>query len=115
MTRYSIEPRTRIYVKGYGFFSFDRNLSNKYEKQLFHTTTKPGINASKKVVLKAAEGRDEFLGILGNKVNDVVAKSCGDKIVKTKPVEEIIIRFEKREEVLKRLRQEWNTIKYLNY
>ena len=30
MTRYSIEPRTRKYVKGHGFLSFTRNLSNKY-------------------------------------------------------------------------------------
>ena len=30
MTRYSIEPGTRKYVKGYGFLSFVR----KYEKQL---------------------------------------------------------------------------------
>ena len=32
--RYSIEPRDRIYVKGYGFLSFAKNmgksLSNKY-------------------------------------------------------------------------------------
>ena len=32
--RYSIEPKDRIYVKGYGFLSFTRNmgknLSNKY-------------------------------------------------------------------------------------
>ena len=32
MTRYSIEPRTREYVKGYGFLSFTRNLPNKYGK-----------------------------------------------------------------------------------
>ena len=32
--RYSIKPRNRIYVKGYGFLSFaknmDKNLSNKH-------------------------------------------------------------------------------------
>ena len=31
---YMIEPITRNYVKGYGFLSFARNLSNKYGKQL---------------------------------------------------------------------------------
>ena len=30
MTCYSIESRARKYVKGYGFLSFARNLSNKY-------------------------------------------------------------------------------------
>ena len=33
MTRYSIGPRTRKCVKGYGFLSFAR----KYKKQLLHT------------------------------------------------------------------------------
>ena len=36
--RYSIEPRDRIYLEGYGFLSFDKNmgksLSNKYGQKL---------------------------------------------------------------------------------
>ena len=40
MTRYSVEKRTKTYVKGFGFFSFAR----KYKKQLLDT----GLNASKK-------------------------------------------------------------------
>ena len=40
MRRYSIEPRTRKYVEGYGFLSFAR----KYKKQLLDT----GLDASKK-------------------------------------------------------------------
>ena len=28
--RYSIEPRKRRYVKGYGFMPFARNFSDKY-------------------------------------------------------------------------------------
>ena len=32
--RYSIEPKKRIYVKGYGFMSFGRNFSDKYSKSL---------------------------------------------------------------------------------
>ena len=35
--RYSIEPKNRIYVKGYGFSSFakniGKNLSNKYTQK----------------------------------------------------------------------------------
>ena len=34
MTRYSIELRKRKYVKGYRFWSFAINLSNKYRKKL---------------------------------------------------------------------------------
>ena len=32
--RYSIEPRNRIYVTGYGFLSFAKNISNKYSQTL---------------------------------------------------------------------------------
>ena len=35
--RYSIEPRDRIYVKGYGFMSFARSMSNKYGNKLVDT------------------------------------------------------------------------------
>ena len=32
--RYSIEPRDRVYVKGCGFMSFARSMSNEYGKNL---------------------------------------------------------------------------------
>ena len=48
MTRYFIEPRTRKYLKGSGFFSFARNLSNKYKKQLLDTGLGSLKTASKK-------------------------------------------------------------------
>ena len=42
--RYSIEPRDRIYVKGYGFLSFAKNigksLSNKYGQKLLDSAKK---------------------------------------------------------------------------
>ena len=42
--RYSIEPRDRIYVKGYGFLSFAKkmgtHLSNKYSQKLLDTAKK---------------------------------------------------------------------------
>ena len=46
MTRNSIEPRTRKYVKGYGFLSFERNLSNKYGQQLLDVATKTELQSS---------------------------------------------------------------------
>ena len=103
MRRYSIEPRTRKYLKGYGFLSFAR----KYKKQLLDT----GLDASRKVLHKAGK-------LLGNKISGTVTKSNDDNIMKQKPVEGIIIPLEKREEILNKLRkvlQKWNTIKYLNY
>ena len=66
MTRCSIEPRTRMYVKRYRFLSFERNLSNKYGNQLLDATTKTLPNAlktpTKKVADKAAEAKRAFLG-----------------------------------------------------
>ena len=84
MTRYSVEKRTKTYIKGFVFFSFAR----KYKKQLLDT----GLNASKKV-----HKTGEFFG---NKIADVVAKSSNDNTEKQEPVEEIIIPPEKRVEML---------------
>ena len=51
MMQYSTEPRTRKYVKGYGFLSFARIFSNKYKKKSLDTRT----NASNKVIHKVAK------------------------------------------------------------
>ena len=51
MRRYSVEPTTRKYVKGYEFLSFAR----KYKKQLFDTRLDALKTASKKVVHKAGK------------------------------------------------------------
>ena len=49
--RCSIEPRDRIYVKGYGFLSFAKNvgksLSNKYSQQLFDSAKESTTDAIK--------------------------------------------------------------------
>ena len=49
--RYSIEPRNRIYVKGYEFLSFakniGKNLSNKYSQKFIDTAKKSASNAIK--------------------------------------------------------------------
>ena len=48
--RYSIEPRDRIYVKGYGFLSFaknmGKNLSNKYSQKLLDSAKKSTTDAT---------------------------------------------------------------------
>ena len=42
--RYSVEPRDRRYVKGYGFLSFakniGKNISNKYSQKLVYSAKK---------------------------------------------------------------------------
>ena len=49
--RYSIEPRNRIYVKGYGFLSFAKNMgktsSNKYGQKLINSAKKSTTNEIK--------------------------------------------------------------------
>ena len=45
--RYLIEPRDSIYVKGYGFLSFAKKLSNKYGQKLLDSTKKYTTDAIK--------------------------------------------------------------------
>ena len=66
--RYSIEPRDRIYVKGYGFLSFAKNmgksLNNKYGQKLLDTakkyTTDAIKTASKKAIKKNSKSNWRF-------------------------------------------------------
>ena len=76
--RYSIEPRNRIYVKGYGSLSFAKNmgkiLSNKYDQRLLDsasTSTAEEIKtASKRAIQKTAEATGH---LIGNKIADKIA------------------------------------------
>ena len=67
--RYSNEPRDRIYVKGYGFLSFAKNmgkyLSNKYGQKLFNSAKNSTIDviktASKRAIQKTAKATADLL------------------------------------------------------
>ena len=56
---YSVEPRERRYVEGYGFLSFARNLNNKYGQKLVDSAKKSATDAfktaSKRPIQKIAE------------------------------------------------------------
>ena len=75
--RYSIEPRDRIYVKGYGLLSFAKNmgksLSNKYDQKLLdsakQSTTDAIKTASKRAIQKTAEATGD---LIGNKIADKI-------------------------------------------
>ena len=75
--RYLIEPKNRIYVKGYGFLSFgknmSKNLSNKYSQKLIDTAKKATRDAiktaSKRVIQKRAEATGD---LVGNKIADKI-------------------------------------------
>ena len=74
--RYSIEPRDRVYVKGYGFMSFTRSMSNKYGKKLVDTAKKSATDAiktaSKRAIQKTAEATGD---LVGNKIADEICVS----------------------------------------
>ena len=115
--RYSIEPKDRIYVKGYGFLSFAKNmgtqLSSKYGQKLLDSTKKSTTDAiktaSKKAIQKTAEATGD---LIGNKIVDKIG-SCSKKSKKPQNNEannqseapkERYISPEKREQINKKLR-----------
>ena len=67
--KYSVEPKYKKYVEGYGFLSFARNFSDKYGKKLMDTATKTVTDtaktASKRVVQKNCD-------LIGNKIDDTI-------------------------------------------
>ena len=81
---YSIEPRERRYVKGYGFLSFARNFGNKYGKKLMNTAIKTGTNFNskydKKLTDTAIKTGKDFATIAGKKIVHKSAEATGDLI-----------------------------------
>ena len=82
--RFSIEPRDRVYVKGYGFLSFAKNWSNKYSQKLIDTAKKSTTDAlktaSKRAIQKIAEGTGD---VTGNKITYKIIS------ISKKPVKEL--------------------------
>ena len=89
--RYSIEPRERRCVKGYGFLSFAKNmgthatrvaknLNNKYDQKLVDTAKKSATDAlkvaGKKVIKKTAETTGDLVGnTTANKITSISRKT----------------------------------------
>ena len=82
--RYSIEPREKRYVKGYGFMSFASNIGNKYGKKLMNTAIKIGTNFNskygKKLTNRAIKTGKDFATIAGKKIVHKSAEATGDLI-----------------------------------
>ena len=81
--RYSIEPRERRYVEGYGFLSFARNLNNKYGQKLVDSAKKSATDtfkiASKRAVQKTAEATGD---LIGNKIADKITSYSKNRQMK---------------------------------
>ena len=75
--RYSIEPRGRIYVKGYGFLSFAENmgksLSNTYGQKPLDSAKKSTTDAIKTASKRAIQkNRRSNCDLIGNKIADKI-------------------------------------------
>ena len=82
--RYSIEPRDRVYVKGYESMSFARSMCNKYGKKL-DTAKKCAIDAIKTASKRAIQKTTEATGdLVGNKIADKIT-SVSKKSTKKLP------------------------------
>ena len=74
---YSIEPKDKIYVKGYGFLSFGKNVgtqwSSKYGQKLLDSAKKSTTDsiktASKRAIQKTVEATGD---LIGNKIADKI-------------------------------------------
>ena len=97
--RHSIEPRDRIYVKGYKFLSFAKNmgktLSNKYSQKLLDSAKKSTTDAiktaSKRAIQKTAEATGD---LIGNKIADKIT-SVSKKSTKELPNDETEVDVER--------------------
>ena len=74
--RYSIEPRERRYVKGYGFMSFAKNFNDKYSKSLIDLSKTFANTAGKKILKETAKATED---LIGNKIADKITAKPHNK------------------------------------
>ena len=80
--RYSIEPKFRKFVKGYGFLSFAKKFGNKYGEKLMDTATKTGIDAAKTTLKRIVQ--KTAVDLIGNKIADKITSIGKPKEKETK-------------------------------
>ena len=80
MTQYSVQPREIIFVKGYGFLPFEKNmgknigkninknLSSKYSKKLLDHAKQSAINALETISRVIQETGETTSDLIGNKL-----------------------------------------------
>ena len=99
--RYSIEPRERHHVKGYGFLSFARRFGDKFGDKLI----KQGSDTAKVVAKRALNKTAEATGdLIGNKIADKISRP--KKVTKqaTDEPKEIYIPPDKRQQIIDELK-----------
>ena len=95
---YSIEPRERRYVKGYGFMSFARNVSDKYSKSLLDkgidVSKKFAKTAGKKILKKTAEATGD---LIGNKSADKITSASKNHKMKKYSQMKLIMKYQNKD------------------
>ena len=120
--RYLIERRDRIYVKGYGFSSFAKNMgkdfSNKYGQKLLDSANKSTTDAiktaSKRAIQKTAEATGDLIGNrISHKITSVSKKKPNKELQNDETNEEDVeiatskkryISPEERKQIIEELR-----------
>ena len=87
MTLYSVQPRDQIFVKGYGFLSFTKNmgknigknitknLSSKYNQKILDHAKQSTTDAIKTASNWAIQKTEEATGdLIGNKIADKITR-----------------------------------------
>ena len=90
--RYSIEPRERRYVKGYGFMSFARNFNDKYSKSLMDVSKTFAKTAGKKILKETAKATGD---LIGNKIADKITVKPSKKSMM-----KLLMKYQKKDIIL---------------
>ena len=115
---YSIQPRERRYVKGYGFLSFTgnigkhaaktaKNMSNKYSQKLVDSAKKSATDAIKTASKRAITKTYEATGdVIGNKIADKItsASKKSQNEVNNEILKERYISPKERQKIIDELR-----------
>ena len=81
--------RYRVYVKGYEFMSFARNISNKYAQKLADKANKSATDAIKTASKRAIQKTAEATGDLtGNKIADKITSVSKESTKKLPIIDE---------------------------
>ena len=84
MMRYPVQPRYRIFAKGYGFLSFAKNMGKNISKNISKNLSSkysPGMIASRKKLLgHAKQSATDALKTTSKRVTQKTAEATGDLI-----------------------------------
>ena len=116
--RYSIEPRERRYVKGYGFISFAKNIgthaakvaknmSHKYSQKIVDTAKKSATDAIKTASERAIQKTAEATGdLIGNKIADKITANHRPKDVTSASKNHIMKKYSQMKLIMKYLKRD---------